>query len=70
MLLFQNITIAIEMLTRNQKVSIYSITYWIFCLENTVLTIVERKKLATSYFYSQAKVLQQACHSISLPGEH
>ena len=35
-----------------------------------MLAIVERKKLATPYFYSQAKVLQQACHSISLPREH
>ena len=69
MLLFQKIIVAIEILTRNQKVGIYSIGYRIsspgeHCANNS------GKKLITFYFYSEAKVLQQVCHSILLPGEH
>ena len=57
MLLFQKIIIAIEMLTKNQKVG-------------SLLDFIANHKLATSYFYSEAEVLQQALRLISLPEEH
>ena len=43
--------------TRNQKFG-------------SLLDFIANHKLATLYFYSEAKVLQQALHLISLPEEH
>ena len=57
------------MLTRNQKVGIYCTVY-------RISPPVEHgannsgKKLAILYFYSEAKILQQAHRSILSPGEY
>ena len=69
MILLQKIIIAIEMMTRNQKGGIYSTT----CRTSSPgkhCTNNSGEKLSTSYFYHEAKFLQQGHCLISLPGEH